>query len=81
MKELSLLEMMKQMENEMPLSWKIKNIPYKIWAKFYVFFHLSLPNYKYKFIEIICKHEWKKVNKEEYSDNYILLCDKCGKLK
>ena len=76
-----MIEIMKQMEKEQPLIWKIKIIPYKIWAKLYVFFNLSLPNIKYTLIEIFCRHEFRKVNIEEYGNNYILLCVKCGKLK
>ena len=32
-------------------------------------------------MELFCRHEWKEVNKEEYSNNYVFLCNKCGKVK
>jgi len=79
-KEQSIIEMMRQMEKEMPLSWHIKNIPYKIWSKLWVFFYLSLPNVKYKIIELFCKHEFKSVG-NLYAGNYNSQCSKCGKLK
>lgn len=72
--------MMKQMEREMPLSWHVKTIPYRIWSKWHVFFHLSLPNFKYKIIELFCKHEWDDISKF-YCKNYNQQCLKCGKLR
>jgi len=81
MTEQSLLEMMRQMEKEMPLSWHIKMVPYKIWAAWYVFFHISLPNFGYIVKEFFCRHEFKSVESVVYKGNYVLICDKCGKLK
>ena len=52
-KELSFLEMMKQLEKESSLFWRIKIIPYKVWAKVYIFFNISLPDLKYKIIEFL----------------------------
>lgn len=71
---------MRELEKEMPLSWHIKMIPYKIWSKWYIFFHLSLPNFKYKLIEKFCIHRFVNIDKS-YNDNYDLICLKCGKVK
>ena len=54
--EYDLLELMKKMEREMPLFWKIKIIPYKILV--YIYFKKIV--IKYKIEQIKKGAKWKK---------------------